>query len=88
MVWPTVRTTASVFGLKEVMTRARTGTYLFARIERTRYDAQGRRDTSEGSAEFLTILEKQIDGSWKIAIDCFSFSAPLGRIGWGGAQTV
>jgi uncharacterized protein (TIGR02246 family) len=34
--------------------------------------------TTEGSGKFLTILEKQVDGSWKIAIDCFNFNAPLG----------
>ena len=33
--------------------------------------------TTEGSGKFLTILEKQVDGSWKIAIDCFNFDAPL-----------
>lgn len=35
-------------------------------------------DTTRGKGKFLTILEKQIDGSWKIAIDCFNFDAPLG----------
>jgi len=34
--------------------------------------------TTQGSGKFLTILEKQADGSWKIAIDCFNFNAPLG----------
>jgi uncharacterized protein (TIGR02246 family) len=31
----------------------------------------------EVSGKFLTILEKQVDGSWKIAIDCFNYNAPL-----------
>jgi ketosteroid isomerase-like protein len=26
--------------------------------------------------KFLTILKKQVDGSWKIAIDCFNNDAP------------
>jgi ketosteroid isomerase-like protein len=30
------------------------------------------------SGNFLDILEKQIDGSWKIAIDCQSFDTPWG----------
>jgi uncharacterized protein (TIGR02246 family) len=34
-------------------------------------------DTTEVSGKFLTVLEKQIDGSWKIAIDCFNYNAPL-----------
>jgi uncharacterized protein (TIGR02246 family) len=29
------------------------------------------------SGKFLDILEKQVDGSWKIAIDCHNYSAPL-----------
>ena len=29
-----------------------------------------------GSGKFLTILKKQADGSWKIAIDCFNDNAP------------
>ena len=33
-------------------------------------------DTIELSGKFLTILEKQADGSWKIAIDCFNYSPP------------
>ncbi len=28
------------------------------------------------SGKFLSILEKQIDGSWKIAIDCHNYDAP------------
>lgn len=35
-------------------------------------------DTAEVRGKFLTILEKQVDGSWKIAIDCFNYDAPLG----------
>lgn len=34
-------------------------------------------DTSEGTGNFLTILQRQIDGSWKIAIDCFNYNAPI-----------
>ncbi|UCC99646.1 MAG: SgcJ/EcaC family oxidoreductase, partial [Phycisphaerales bacterium] len=34
-------------------------------------------ETMEGSSKYLTILEKQADGSWKIAIDCFNYDAPL-----------
>ncbi len=30
-------------------------------------------ETTNGSGKFLTILAKQGDGSWKIAIDCFNF---------------
>ncbi len=33
-------------------------------------------DTIEVSGKFLTILAKQADGSWKIAIDCFNCDAP------------
>lgn len=33
-------------------------------------------DTHQGNGKFLTILEKQADGSWKIAIDCFNNDAP------------
>ncbi len=35
-------------------------------------------DTAEISGKFLTIMEKQVDGSWKIAIDCFNYDAPPG----------
>jgi uncharacterized protein (TIGR02246 family) len=31
----------------------------------------------EDRGKFLTILEKQADGSWKIAIDCFNSNTPL-----------
>ena len=31
-------------------------------------------ETSNGSGKFLTILAKQGDGSWKIAIDCFNYN--------------
>ena len=34
-------------------------------------------ETTNGSGKFLTILEKQGDGSWKIAIDCFNYNTPL-----------
>jgi uncharacterized protein (TIGR02246 family) len=30
----------------------------------------------EGTGKFLTILHRQIDGAWKIAIDCFNSNAP------------
>lgn len=30
------------------------------------------------SGKFLDILEKQVDGSWKIAIDCHNYSTPSG----------
>ncbi len=33
--------------------------------------------TFAGTGKFLTILHKQEDGSWKLAIDCFNFDAPL-----------
>ena len=34
-------------------------------------------DKIEGNGKFLTILQKQIDGSWRIAIDCFNYDVPL-----------
>jgi uncharacterized protein (TIGR02246 family) len=34
-------------------------------------------DSAEVRGKFLTVLEKQVDGSWKIAIDCFNYDAPL-----------
>jgi uncharacterized protein (TIGR02246 family) len=37
---------------------------------------KGGGDTIEFIGKFLTILEKQADGSWKIAIDCFNRDAP------------
>ena len=33
-------------------------------------------DTIEVSGKFLTILAKQVDGSWKMAIDCHNYNAP------------
>jgi ketosteroid isomerase-like protein len=30
---------------------------------------------NKSTGKFLTIFEKQGDGSWKIAIDCFNFDA-------------
>ncbi len=33
-------------------------------------------DTMEVAGKFLTILEKQADSSWKLAIDCFNYDAP------------
>lgn len=34
-------------------------------------------ETIKGSGKYLTILERQDDGSWKIARDCFNYNAPL-----------
>lgn len=34
-------------------------------------------DTAEVHGKFLTVLEKQVDGSWKIAVDCFNYDAPI-----------
>jgi len=31
----------------------------------------------QGSGKFLTVLHRQIDGSWKIAVDCFSYDGSL-----------
>jgi uncharacterized protein (TIGR02246 family) len=47
------------------------GTYEFAFTQ----NDTGR--TFSGTGKFLTILHKQADGSWKLAIDCFNFDAPL-----------
>ena len=33
-------------------------------------------DSIEVKGKFLTILRKQVDGSWRIAIDCFNYDAP------------
>ena len=33
---------------------------------------------TERTGKFLTILERQGDGDWKIARDCFNYDAPLG----------
>jgi uncharacterized protein (TIGR02246 family) len=33
-------------------------------------------ETRRYSVKFLDILEKQIDGSWKIAIDCHNYDTP------------
>jgi uncharacterized protein (TIGR02246 family) len=46
------------------------GTYEFALTPKEEGEAV------EGTGKFLTILEKQVDGSWKIAIDCFNYSPP------------
>lgn len=35
-------------------------------------------DSIKGNGEFSTIVQRQIDGSWKITIDCFNYDAPLG----------
>ena len=33
-------------------------------------------ETIEIDGKYLTILERQTDGSWKIARDCFNYNAP------------
>jgi len=33
-------------------------------------------ETQSLSGKFLDILEKQVDGSWKIAIDCHNYNGP------------
>ena len=33
--------------------------------------------TIQRSGKFLTVLEKQADGSWKILIDCFNYTSPV-----------
>jgi len=33
-------------------------------------------ETIKLSGKYLTILEKQVDGSWKIARDCFNYNEP------------
>jgi uncharacterized protein (TIGR02246 family) len=33
-------------------------------------------ETKSYSGKFLDILEKQVDGSWKIAIDCHNYNMP------------
>jgi ketosteroid isomerase-like protein len=38
--------------------------------------------TRRWSGKFLDILEKQVDGSWKIAIDCHNYDAPSQREGF------
>ena len=35
------------------------------------------RETKSYSGKFLDILEKQVDGSWKIAIDCHNYNMPV-----------
>jgi uncharacterized protein (TIGR02246 family) len=46
------------------------GTYNFAMTPKE----EG--EVVKGTGKFLTILERQVDGSWKIAIDCFNYNAP------------
>ena len=41
-------------------------------------------ESRSGYGKFLDILEKQVDGSWKIAIDCHNYSAPL-ELRWAGS---
>jgi ketosteroid isomerase-like protein len=33
-------------------------------------------ETRSHSVKFLDVLEKQVDGSWKIAIDCHNYDTP------------
>jgi uncharacterized protein (TIGR02246 family) len=47
------------------------GTYTFE------LTPKGEGEIIKGSGKFLTVLEKQDDGSWKIARDIFNFNAPL-----------
>lgn len=35
-------------------------------------------DRTRVQGKFLTILRRQPDDSWKIAVDCFNYDAPLG----------
>ncbi len=48
------------------------GTYMHALTPR----AGG--EKIERAGKFLTILERQRDGAWRIACDCFNYDAPLG----------
>ena len=34
------------------------------------------------SGEFLDILEKQVDGSWKVAINCHYYDTPSAQVWW------
>lgn len=34
-------------------------------------------EIKQGRGKFLTILHRQINGSWKIAVDCFNYDVPL-----------
>ena len=47
------------------------GTYTFDMTPK------GGGETMSLSGKFLDILEKQVDGSWKIAIDCHNYNAPV-----------
>lgn len=51
------------------------GTYDFA------ITPKGEGDSVQGSGKFLTVLHRQIDGSWKIAVYCFNYDMPLGEKG-------
>ena len=35
-------------------------------------------DRYKGNGKFLTILQRQVDGFWKIAIDCYNYDASPG----------
>jgi uncharacterized protein (TIGR02246 family) len=37
-------------------------------------------ETRRYSGKFLDILEKQVDGSWRIAIDCHNYDAPSDQV--------
>lgn len=39
--------------------------------------------TARYSDKFLDILEKQVDGSWKITIDCRNYNSPSESAGFG-----
>jgi uncharacterized protein (TIGR02246 family) len=57
------------------------GTYGFELVPR-----QGG-ETRRHAGGFLAILQKQVDGSWKIAVDCHNYGAPSEH-GGGGARQV
>jgi uncharacterized protein (TIGR02246 family) len=38
-------------------------------------------ETKNFSGKFLNILEKQVDGSWRIGIDCYNCSTPAEIVG-------
>jgi hypothetical protein len=51
------------------------------RIEMVSGKFGGKTLRAEGNGNFLTILKRQIDDSWKIAMDCFNHTTPLVRAG-------
>ena len=48
------------------------GTFTFGRTPREWGE------TKRYTGSFLDVLKKQVDGSWKIAIECFNYDAPTG----------